>query len=443
MMCAKESAGPAKQPNPYLRSQLKAAVELWDQVRGCPYPADRFLGNYFHQFRKKFGSRDRRFLSEITYALFRHRTFLEVWAQVCHQEDPFFLILLAGASEGLLDAEIFDQLVKEFFPKLISMTTLYESVQSRKLPEALEKKSTPEEILSLRYSFPLWLVQKWIHHFGIETAEKMLEASQKRPPFVIRTNTLKISRKKLLEKLHHKGWPVAAALRSEIGITFKERSNLFDTEEFREGLFEVQDEGSQIVSSMIEAQPGEVIWDVCAGGGGKTLAMAAAMQNKGRIIATDIRPAKLDDLRKRTKRAGVNNVFPADLNRLDETAAMKKGLDKIVIDAPCSGTGTLRRNPDAKWKLRPETFEANHKEQAAIFEKKHSYLKDGGRIFYITCSLEPEENENVIAEILKKDPSWTIVPYARSKDGFFRLSPWEHGTDGFFLAILEKTIKNN
>ena len=340
--------------------------------------------------------------------------------------------------EGLLtDAEFLENLSqKGSDPEIMGSAPLWFS----KLPPDLQKQKLPrEKEWSLKYSFPEWLVTKWIAQFGEEEARLLLGSAQVRPPFVIRVNTLKVSREKLLETLNQKGWQVSKTPRAETGILFKERANLFDSEEFQEGFFEVQDEGSQLVCEMIDAKPGEIVWDVCAGGGGKSLALAARMQNKGRIIATDIRQKKLDDLRKRAKRAGVMTIFPADLERMEEIHAMRKGADKIVVDAPCSGTGTLRRNPDAKGKLKPEIFLRNQQDQVAIVEKSIPHLKIGGRLFYITCSLEPEENEQVMQKVLERHPELQLVPYPRSREGYFRLFPHKHETDGFFLAIAEKT----
>lgn len=419
-----------------ISSQLTAAAEIWEQVKETPYPADRFLGNYFHRFRKKFGSRDRRFIAETIYALFRHKTFLEYCAREIGPHNDRFMVRLGAASEGFLTEEEWEADLALNFPGLKLPPKTYEMLRNRTIPSTgYDLKNA----LALKHSFPLWIVERWLQRYGEEETRQLLEASQKRPPFVIRANTIKIPVKKLIGQLHKKGWDVALTERSNTGILFKERANLFDSEEFREGLFEIQDEGSQILCEMVAPQPGEVVWDVCAGGGGKSLALAALMQNKGRIIATDIRAKKLEDLRERAARAGVNNIFPADLERMNEISVLKKGADKIVIDAPCSGTGTLRRNPDAKWKLKEEVFSANHAEELAILEKALPYLKPGGKLYYMTCSLEPEENENVMNEFLGRHPELKIVPYPRSKDGFFRLTPHHHQTDGFFLAIAEKT----
>ena len=241
-----------------------------------------------------------------------------------------------------------------------------------------------------------------------------------------------------MERFRKKGLEAKPTARSWTGIIFKERKNLFDTEEFRSGLFEIQDEGSQLICEKLDVKPGEVIWDMCAGGGGKSLALAGLMQNKGRIIATDIRIKKLEDLKKRARRGGVTNIFPADLQRVSEIREVKKrGIDKILIDAPCSGTGTLRRNPDVKWKLTEESLLQHHQEQVKIIEKALPYLRPGGRIYYVTCSLEPLENEEVVNEVLMKHPELVKIPFGSELDGFFRLYPHRDGTDGFFLAQVE------
>jgi 16S rRNA (cytosine967-C5)-methyltransferase len=394
-------------------------------MKETTYPADRFLGNFFHQHRRKFGSRDRRFISEIIYSIFRNKLYFEMWAAHCNKHESEFLVLLAAGLEGLLSAEDWNSL---------KTTIALDKLQAYSFPSSASRKD-----LSVRYSCPEWLVQKWTKQFGEEEARLVMESIQNRPPFVIRANTLKKSREELAAHWTKRGYDVTPTELSATGIRFKDRVNLFDSEEFRDGWFEIQDEGSQLVCEKVAPVPGEIIWDVCAGAGGKSLALAALMQNKGRIIATDIREKKLDDLRKRAQRAGVSNIFPADLARLDELKIIRNGIDKIVVDAPCSGTGTLRRNPDAKWKLKEEKFTSRQAEQLEIVEKALPRLKPGGRVYYVTCSLEPEENEQVVLALLEKHPELRLIPAGDSPDGFLHLMPHRQGTDGFFLAIAEKT----
>lgn len=408
------------------RSQLRAAAELWDQIKTSSYPADRLLGNHFHLHRKRFGARDRRFISEVIYSVYRNKLFLETWSiHYQKQKDSEFIVLLAAGLEGLATEEQW---------KALDVSVSLEKLKTYSFPSSASRKD-----LYVRYSCPEWLVKKWTQQWGAESTQKLLEAIQNRPPLMIRTNTLKVTREALIEKLKQKNFDVSQTAHTSTGIVFKERVGLFDSEEFQQGLFEVQDEGSQWICEKIAPVSGEIIWDVCAGAGGKSLALAALMKNKGRIVATDIRQKKLDDLRKRATRAGVSNIFPADMDRLDELKVIRGGFDKIIVDAPCSGTGTLRRNPDAKWKLKEEGFADFHRQQVEIIEKALPRLKPGGWLFYITCSLEPEENEQVMEEILNKHPELKLIPEPESEKGYFKVRPDAHGTDGFFLAIAGKT----
>ncbi|MBI3316605.1 MAG: RsmB/NOP family class I SAM-dependent RNA methyltransferase [Candidatus Omnitrophica bacterium] len=398
-------------------SQLRAAAEIWANIETTKEPADRWLGNYFHRNRKKLGARDRRFLSETIYSLFRNKLLFKYWARKQGKEkDSEFLVRLAATYEGLIPNQ-----------NVLEKHADFEKADGFAM--------TPEEQLSLHYSYPLWLVRRWQKTFP-EDLEKILASMNQRPPLVIRANVLKISREALLRRLEKKGCRVEATQRSSTGIRFKERMNLFDSEEFRSGLFEIQDEGSQILCERMSPVPGEILWDVCAGGGGKSLALAALMQNKGRILATDIRTQKLMDLKKRARRAAITNIFPAELDRISETQAMKKGADKILVDAPCSGTGTFRRNPDAKWKLREEDFDRFQSEQLKILEEALPYLKPGGVLYYATCSLEPEENEEVIEGFLERHPECRL-------ETSLRLYPHREATDGFFMATLKKLESKN
>ena len=420
-----------------LQSQIRSAAEIWETVHSDPCPADRWLSRYFRRFRKKFGSRDRRFLAETVYALFRHKIFLEAWAGHLRKFRDFeWLALSAAACEQIIPRQDFENGASGLIPGE-DPGKIYDCLSQRILPPAIRPASVEEEI-ALKFSFPLWLVRRWSSSFGIEKTKSLLSAMQKRPPLVIRANPIKISRRELLKRFTRRGLEAEPTAESPYGIIFKERLHLSDSEEFRGGFFEIQDEASQIAAAKVDPQPGEVIWDVCAGGGGKSLMFAALMKNRGRIIATDIRAAKLKELKKRAKRAGAHNIFPADLSGVSGIREAKKGIDKIVVDAPCSGTGTLRRNPDAKWKLTEKKFQAFHEEQVRIVEKSLALLKKGGRLYYMTCSIEPPENEQVVEEILRRHPEIGKVPVSGSGDGYLRLWPDEHETDGFFLAAVEK-----
>lgn len=419
----------------FFERRLEIAAEIWSEISIAQKPADRWLNNYFYQKRRQFGSQDRRFYSELIFCLFRHKIFLRAWAEkLFPSKEEWGMLLLAVCLESLAPwDDIFDasvQLGKSLKKEVV------EAVQKFRLPPSSQAVSSTDE-WSLQYSCPPWLTKRWTERYGRELCQSLLKECQSRPPLAIRVNTLKITRDDLLEKFKSQKLKARRAALSPFGIIFEERANILDSEEFREGLFEVQDEGSQLLGVKIDPQPGELIWDVCAGGGGKTLLLGAMMQNKGRVVATDIRPKKLEELSRRAKRAGLFNIFPADLNRMNELKAAQKGFDRILVDAPCSGTGTLRRNPDAKWKLSEEKIMFCQKDQLAILENTVQYLKPGGRIYYATCSLEPEENEQVMEKFLSVHPELKLIPDENGKP-FFKLFPPENQTDGFFLGIAEK-----
>ncbi|MDD5226091.1 MAG: RsmB/NOP family class I SAM-dependent RNA methyltransferase [Candidatus Omnitrophica bacterium] len=419
-----------------LFSQLRMATEVWQGVQKDSMPSDRWLARYFYQNRKKVGSRDRKFLSETIFAIFRHKSFLEAWVEkakprpiMSDLEKAESLCLYAAAKEGLVSREDFHEFFKQ-------SEKVYDALKEHLLPEGGSKSK--EEMMALLYSFPLWLVQRWVAMFGVHETERLVAFFQQRPLLVLRANTLKISRKKLVDMFRRFGVEANQTIMSYFGLILQERRNVFDTQAFRDGWFEVQDEGSQMVCQKMDPQPGESVWDVCAGGGGKSLLLAAMMENKGRIVATDLRAYKLEELKKRAKRAGVFNIFPAELDRIGESKLAQRGFDRILVDAPCSGTGTLGRNPDAKWKLAPGWFEALPKEQLTILEKALPYLAGNGRLYYATCSVEASENEEVAKTFLAAHPELEIVPSGDVGEKFFKLWPPESGTDGFFLAVFKK-----
>jgi 16S rRNA (cytosine967-C5)-methyltransferase len=420
-----------------LRSQLRLAAEIWPLISASRDPADRWLGNYFHRFRKKIGSRDRRFLSELIYGCFRRKSFIEAWGiRECRDFGPQEFVVFAAVAENLISEADFECVLPSSCTAQPLRAGVYRQLKEHRLPENLSSGSL-EEKLAVEFSTPVWLVKRWLEHYGEPDCRSLLETCGERPPLVVRVNPIKVSRESLIRKFRDQGHHVRETPVSRFGIVFDERAGLFDSGEFREGFFEIQDEGSQILCEKIDPQPGQIVWDVCAGGGGKSLALAALMANKGRIIATDIRKWKLDDLKKRASRAGVYNIFPADIGRMAEIGSMKEGADIILVDAPCSGTGTFRRNPDAKWKLSQERLAKFPPDQTAILERALPHLKKCGKLYYATCSLEPDENENVVAGLTASHPELVIIPLSET-DPFLRLMPHRDGTDGFFLAAFKK-----
>lgn len=426
-----------------LANRIRLAAELWQDIRETPYPADRWLGGYFHQNRKKIGSQDRRFFSETLYGAFRNKLFLEAWTSFLGSpEDPGLMMVLSAVAAGVMSPEeaVSWSQARGFPGQPAAAQAPFETVARFDLPPGHQEDSEVER-LSVRFSFPRWLVDHWISGHGLARTQQLLRTFHQKPFLSIRANPLKISRQELLTRLKECGEDVFPSADSPYGILFRERIPIFNLEEFREGLFEVQDTGSQRVCAAVDPKPGETLWDVCAGGGGKSLLLAALMENKGRVVATDIREKKLEDLKKRAKRAGVFNIFPADIKRMGSMTLARKGFDKILVDAPCSGTGTLRRNPDAKWKLSPEKILGHQKDQYGILREALPYLKKGGRLFYVTCSIENAENEAVMDRLVLENSGLRPVPVEGFGEvsGFWRrLWPGEEN-DGFFLGAVEKT----
>ena len=280
-----------------------------------------------------------------------------------------------------------------------------------------------------------------------------------RAPLDLRVNTLKASREKMLPRLSHLGaqptpWsPIG--LRIELGADAR-NPGIHAEEDFIKGAVEVQDEGSQLAALLSAAKPGEQVIDLCAGAGGKTLALAAMMQGKGRLIATDHDKRQLAPIHERLSRAGIHNAdVRTPKGDADPLADIHASADLVLIDAPCTGTGTWRRNPDAKWRMRPGALEVRLKDQAEVLDRAAALVKPGGRIAYITCSVLPPENGEQVRAFVARHPEFAVVPPQQtasvlwdkaedfanaaleSPEGWL-MTPRRTGTDGFFVSVLKK-----
>ncbi len=354
-------------------------------------PLDLYLKNYF-QAHRAAGSKDRRFICETIYALIRWRGLID---HLCPQspitwEDRY-------------------RLYRQYHPL-----------------DYLDNEEIP---LHIRVSFPKAFFQLLEDSYGTDRARDLCLISNTQAPTTIRANLLKTTREILLEKWQ-KSYGVAPTAHSPWGITFLKKENFFGMPEFKQGLFEVQDEGSQLLAMLVDAQPKQQILDFCAGSGGKTLAFAPAMQAKGQIYLHDIRAHALREAKKRLCRAGIQNaqiLFFEDAKK----ESLKQRMDTVLVDAPCSGSGTLRRNPDMKWKFHPTALDPLLIEQRAIFEEALGYLHPKGVIVYATCSIFPQENEQQIAYFQEKFQLQLARP-------LFRSIPQKGGMDGFFGAVLKR-----
>ncbi|MFL5378758.1 MAG: RsmB/NOP family class I SAM-dependent RNA methyltransferase [Myxococcales bacterium] len=305
------------------------------------------------------------------------------------------------------------------------------------------------DALAAETSLPRWLAKLWSEQLGEEETRSLAQALNQRAPLTIRANGLKATRDSLAAALAEEGARVEATRFATLGLTFTSRTNVFALAAFKQGLFEVQDEGSQLIAEACNARPGQIVVDACAGAGGKSLALAAAMQNKGRLVACDRDGRRLDEFRLRARRDGVHNwearTVPEGATgerRIDDLRGLA---DCVLVDAPCSGLGSLRRNPDARWRLTPEEVQTFPPRQSEILARYSDLVRPGGLLVYATCSINRAENEQVREAFLAAHPGFAPEPVsgllgadrakglgAREHD--VQLLPDRHGTDGFYLA---------
>jgi 16S rRNA (cytosine967-C5)-methyltransferase len=258
-----------------------------------------------------------------------------------------------------------------------------------------------------------------------------IAALNQKASVILRTNTLKIDKTQLQAQLSKEGIETDFIESHPDALKLKERANVFITSAFQSGFFEVQDASSQLVADYLDVKPGMRVIDTCAGAGGKTLHLAALMENKGQIIATDIYESKLKKLKKRARRAGAHNISTRALDSSKVIKKLKNTADRVLIDAPCSGMGVLKRNPDSKWKLQPEFVENIIKTQAEILDKYASLVKKNGKLVYATCSILPQENEDQVKHFLANHSEFKFVKERK-------ISAATSGFDGFYMALLER-----
>lgn len=293
--------------------------------------------------------------------------------------------------------------------------------------------------LATRWSLPDWLAACLVRKLGADGAEAFARAVNRPGPIALRANLLRTSVEALKARLAAEGVPTRAGAHAHTCLVVEApRANLLPLPAYREGLFEVQDEGSQLLALLVDAHPGETVLELCAGAGGKTLALAAELGNAGALHAFDVDASKLARLEQRARRAGVANLR-VHRGTLPESLAV----DRVFVDAPCSELGTLRRGPDLRFRLEPATFPALERTQRELLARAARHVRPGGRLVYATCTLRPEENEDPVAAFLAARPDFCLVPptclpEAFRRGPFFEALPHLHGTDGFFAAVFER-----
>lgn len=306
---------------------------------------------------------------------------------------------------------------------------------------------SPAASIATRHSHPEWLVEHWISQLGAEEANRLAEASSQQPPLTIRVNTLRTTRTELLHEFEKQGVEATTCRFSHDGIVIAGRHAIINLPGFEAGLFAVQDEASQLAGYLLGAEPGQSVWDACAAPGGKACHIAQQMNDKGQLIATDISRSKLTIVKENTRRLGINclSTAVADLHRVD---TLPDGpFDRILLDAPCSGLGVIRRNPEAKWRLNHGDLTRLAAVQKILLKNAATLLKPGGSLLYSTCSTSVEENEEVVEEFLLHHPDFMLENLNELFPawnelfefyGMFRTWPHRHGTDGFFAARIRR-----
>ena len=306
-------------------------------------------------------------------------------------------------------------------------------------------KQNPVEYVTAFHSHPLWLVKKWIKIFGPEETKALCSANNELPPLTLRVNTLKISRKDLMQKLTAAGFTPEETKFSPDGLILNTSANpIQKTDFFENGFLRIQDEAAQLISYLINPQGAESILDACAGAGGKATHLAAFLKNKGRIVAVDRNSERINELKQEAARLGIDIIEtqPADLS-IGLPDSLKEKFDRVLVDAPCSGLGTLRRNPEIKWRMAEKDLHSFSAAQKIILQNAAKAVKKGGFLIYCTCSLLPEENENIVEDFLKLNANFSLFRPPASinqqmvdRRGFFHTYPHRDHMDGFFGAIL-------
>lgn len=431
-------------------AQVAAAIELLENVHekweaGRAVPVDAMIGDYFRQ-RRYIGAKDKGFISRRVYAVLRQGGVLQ-WhiEQAELPTTPRSLVLAALLIEEKHPAATLEEWFsgEGYDPDPLE-------IEEMRFAQNVDAENISEMPDWMRLNAPEWCMDKLRALFG-DDLEAELAALNQEAPLDMRVNTLKTTREAARKALKKENFDAELTPYSPWGLRLHRRGALFNTKVFKDGWIEVQDEGSQLVTLLSEAKPGQKVIDFCAGAGGKTLALAAMMQNKGRILAWDTAEKRLQQSAKRLARAGADNVQRHALT--SETDGFvkrhKDSADVVMIDAPCSGSGTWRRNPDLKWRFNADDLAEVTAIQEKILDSAQRLVKKGGKLLYITCSIFEEENELQVKQFLTKYPDFVVARPSEiwnneacstlmESSDFLRLTPHRSGTDGFFAAILHK-----
>jgi len=398
------------------------------------YPADAVLSRFFREH-KSLGPRERTFIAETAYNVLRHKRSLEC---ICGQD-----------GERVTPRKLFLAALVRYLG--MSQRQLTDVIKTKELEWIASLKGSGEALtLADQADMPDWLVERLASRMSEADLLTLARGLNHSAPLDLRVNTMKADRDTVLARLNSEGIVAEPTPYAPCGIRLKGKPFLAKHPLFLDGSFEVQDEGSQLLGQLLAPKRGEMVADFCAGAGGKTLLLGALMRSTGRLYAFDVSDKRLAKLKPRAARSGLSNIHPAAIaNEQDQRIKRLAGkLDRVLVDAPCSGLGTLRRNPDLKWRQTPESVAELTVKQGDILAAASRLVKVGGRLVYATCSLLDEENQQIVDAFLAAHPGFKRLSCAEvlAKQGIaldtgedLHLLPHLHGTDGFYAAVLERT----
>jgi 16S rRNA (cytosine967-C5)-methyltransferase len=421
--------------------QLAAAIDLLAEIEADARPADAVANSFFRN-RRFIGAGDRREVSTLVWGVLRARRHLGWWLEKFGADiTPRLLLAVQAIFSGMTPHKISLAFTAGRYgppPLTPSETVILEKFAGH----TLEHPNMPDAV---KYEVPDWILLRLQQQFGDALAAEMQSLAET-APLDLRVNILKSTREDAIASLRAEHIEARPTPYSPWGLRLAARQSVTASKTFQSGSVEIQDEGSQLVALLVDAKPGMRVADYCAGAGGKTLAIAMTMENKGHIVACDVSAPRLEGAIKRLRRAGVHNAERHLLEPGDKwLKRQEKKYDRVLVDAPCTGTGTWRRNPDARLRLKENDLAEIMPKQAMILDQAQRLVKPGGRLIYATCSLLDEENEAQVEAFLTRYPSFARIPLGKpvpeSLHGLaLRLTPRANGTDGFFGAILERTV---
>jgi 16S rRNA (cytosine967-C5)-methyltransferase len=443
--------------------RLELVIQALRTILPLAHPADTTLRYFFKD--ERIGSNERELVAETVFGVLRHRLLLEhACGEIPPREKSSMQPIVSGSGGGAAfpapDAS--QHRVQAATPRRMALAHLlrFGGYNLRELEPVLKhgekewlatvKAVKVEDLpLSIQAELPEWLVDKMRATYSDQDILAIGKSMQQGAPLDIRVNTLLAKREEVLQQLHDKNIEASATPYSPIGIRLKEKIPLNKDELFTSGKVEVQDEGSQLLGFLLAPKRNDMVVDFCAGAGGKTLMLSALMNSQGRLYAMDVSEKRLANLKPRLKRSGASNIQPMLISHENDLKVKRLAgkIDRVLVDAPCSGLGTLRRNPDLKFRQSPGSIAELTLKQAAILASASRLLKKGGRLVYATCSILPEENQQIVQAFLAAHPDFVLRPagevlhqqkIALEALDYLELRPHLHKTDGFFAAVLER-----